>query len=367
MINNQPQNLKDDLLAMYPLLGEMFSINYSCLRVANQDVPISSPAEVMTATDVSHSKNKLKDAWIELKLGDVATLRNEVFSELEQGWEAEKKQSFSDINFEQTIRARQSALIHLYNDFYGTNERFEDAFDGFCTKNPNFQQIIQDFDTKAVFVTTDEKLSYLLHEYFNYIEILKLYMAFSVFDKISKTLQNDLTKNGRPSVCYGKPESEIITMSGDEIEDFVQDSEKILKQIEREIKTENKKLAPLYKRTKKNFSDYDAHSQVSQIKSIIFNLLEKQKKAKEYNLFAKTLLERLDYANTDYDGSHLINICKNLFDLTTGINIFKKGNRLKFDKVYVHELEKQFLTYMQSLFKNPQKLTHSKTEQNQKI
>lgn len=363
MENNILKHTEDDLFGMYGILGEMFAINYTCLRISNQDIPLSG-AGVYGREDIFGSGSKLKQKWIELKLEDAAECRNETFSDLFRAWEENKKNLFADIDIASVLRMRKKDLIAKYNDYYGTNNSFEDAFDGFSSKNPKFNEIIKNFEKSAVYYAEDEKLNFLLHEYHCYKEILKIYMAFSAFDKISTVLEQDLTQSGRPSFYFKRPSvSDVEIISQDEIEHHIETAEKAIAETEAELKREGKKLIPLYKRTRKNMQDYSAHDEISKIKSVIFNLNEKLKKSQEYDAFAKLLMERLAYANTDYDNSKLSDIYEGFFDLTAGINIFKKDSKLKLDWVYAHSLEKNYLSFFEGLFKSSSSLDNEKTEQ----
>ena len=360
------QAAEDELFGMYEILGEMFSINYTCLRISNQDIPFES-SNVYGRSSLFENRNELREKWIELKLEDAAEYRNETFADLFKAWEVEKQNLFGDIDFNAVLNLRKKELINKYNDYYGTHLAFEEAFNGFLPKNPKFAKIIKDFQTQAVYTASDEKLNFLLHEYHSYVEILKIYMAFSAFNDISSTLSDDVTDRGRPSFYFKRPANpNIKTISIDEIEKHIAQSERAIEETNSQLKAEGKKLIPLYRRTKKNMYDYDAHNEISKIKSVIFNLNEKLKQAQEYSYFAQLMMQRLAYANTDYDSSKMSDIYEGFFDLTAGINIFKKGNKLKLDWVYTHTLEKKYLEYFESLFKDTASLASQKDEEKQK-
>lgn len=365
-MDNKIQETEDELFGMYEILNEMLSLNYTCLRISNQDIPFSA-GNVYDRSSLFDNKNQLREKWIELKLEDAAEYRNETFSDLFKAWEVQKQNLFGDIDIEALIRQRQDELLKKYNNYYGTNSTFKEAFNGYLPRNPKFAKIVRDFQTQAVYSATDENLNYLLHEYHSYIEILKIYMALSSFDDISKTLSDDLTERGRPTLYFKRPANpKVSTITADEIESHLTQSELAIEDTQARLKVEGKKLIPFYKRTRKNMYDYDAHNAISQIKSVIFNLNERLKQAQEYSYFSQLLMQRLAFANTDYDNSKMSDIYEGFFDLTAGINVFKKGNKLKLDWVYAHDLEKKYLEYFAELFKDTIELSQQKTEQKQK-
>lgn len=363
MANEKTHNTENDIFNMFDLLGELFSHNYSCLRIANQDTPIGASSSVVNADELFRSKPKTKTVWIDGKLADAAEERNETFDNVLTAWEIEKKQILGDIDISKQIAAKRRTLMTFYNAYYGTKQTFKEAFDGFNALNPHFAALARDFDTKKVFSTDDPAVSRLMHAYFEYIELMKSVTAYLPFDQISAILKDDVTESGRPSIYFKKHgNSDVSSMTGEELESFVKDSEIVLKRVQDEVKAENKKLIPLYRDLKKKPFDYSLHDEISKIKSVIHNLLEKQKKAEHYNFFAKSLLERFIYANTDYDASRWHDFCEGLFDLTAGINIFKKENKLKFDDVYVHNLERSYLSYLKNMFQDSPALISEKTE-----
>lgn len=365
-MENKIQEAENELFGMYEILGEMFSMNYTCLRISNQDIPFES-SNVYGRSSVFENRNNLREKWIELKLDDAAEYRNESFADLFKAWEIQKQNLFGDIDFDAVLNMRKSELMKKYNDYFETNMTFNEAFDGFLPKDPRFKNIVREFETQAVYTAENEKLNYLLHEYHCYIEILKIQMAYAAFNRISSTLADDVSERGRPTLYFKRPKDPSIkTISIDEIEQHIATSEHAIEDTQEKLKAEGKKLIPLYKRRRKNMYDYDAHNAISQIKSVIFNLNERLKQAQEYSYFAQLLMQRLAYANTDYDNSKMSDIYEGFFDLTAGINIFKKGNKLKLDWVYTHSLEKKYLEYFAALFKESAALISQKTTAKQK-
>ncbi len=365
--NQQPANpVEKNIFEMYQVLGELYSLNYSCLKISNQDMPIDGPSQTYSANDIFRNKSQLKESWLGLKLADVAETRNQTFKDILSAWGQTYSECIQDFDIHAALKEQKAKVTELHNKFFGKNKTFNEIFDGFVAKNQTFKKIAALFDTNAVFMTDNETLNLLMYEYYKYIESLTAYMAAESFDKISKMLDRDVTSEGRPSFYFRKSfEPQITTMSGKEIEAYSLAADKVVKSVNQEIKAENKKLAPLYKKVKKNMSDYEAHNEISLIKSNIFNLLEKQRKAEKFAYFANALLERFAYANTGYDESKTFSFVEALFDLSAGINIFKH-KKLEFDSVYVHELEKNYLIYFSQMFGLDLEKTTSKETANQK-
>ena len=328
------QNLNEDaLFNMYGILGELLSLNHTCIRIANQDVPIFANKTVLSKEEIFSQNQTLKSVWLEKKLEDAAEMRNEIFSDILTAWDIHKTELFAGIDIAQTLKNKQTALVKAYNAYFGEKKSFKEIFNGFNTTDPRFQKIIREFDTNKCVYAEDEKL-----------------MSFKFFEDISAVAKNDVLDSGRPSMFFRKPGGDVSTISGEEIEEYIKDATSVLKSVNKEIQVQNKKLAPLYKKAHGNFNDYELHSKIGQIKSEIFNLLEKQKKAQRYKRFAEKLLERLVYTNTDYDSSKALRFFEGFLDLTTGINVFKKENQIEFNDVYIHSLERSYLTYLSNLF-----------------
>lgn len=360
------QPVEKNIFESYQLLGELFSLNYSCLKIANQDMPLDGPSQTYSANDIFRNKSPLKENWLSLKLADVAETRNQAFKDILSAWNQTYSDCIKNFDIHVALEEQKAKLTAVHNQFFEENKTFDEIFDGFVAKNPTFKKIATLFDTNAVFMTDNETLNSLMYEYYIYIESLIAYTATVSFDKISKILERDVTAEGRPSLYFRKSlEPEITTMTGKEIEAYSLAADKVVKSVKQEIKTENKKLAPLYKTVKKNMSNLAAHHEISLIKSNIFNLLEKQRKAERFAYFANALLERFAYANTGYDESKAFSFIEALFDFSAGINIFKH-KKLEFDSVYVHELEKSYLIYLSQMFDLDLEKSATKETANQK-
>ena len=358
----------DDIFQMYELLNELFSLNYTCLRMSNQARPLGTSSNIITADELFRNNDKIS-VWVDSKLADSAELRTEVFNDVMTAWEVEKGSLISEEELAKQIISKKRVLMSFYNAYYGTKHTFNEVFDGFSALNPHFAKLAQDFDTQAVFVAEDQAMNRLMHAYYEYIDLMKSATAFYTFNQISEILKNDVNGLGKPTMFFqrhGNPD--VTTISCEEIESFVRDSESVLKSVEKEIKVENKKLIPLYRKHKKDPFNYEINDEISQIKSVLHNLLTKQKQAEHYNFFANALLQRLIYANTDYDPSRWSDFCEGLFDLLAGINIFNKQNHFEFNEVYAHTLEKKYLTYLKNMFKKSPALSkENDKEENQMI
>lgn len=349
----------EELFQLYMMLNELYSINYSCLRIANQDVPVIRDEKTETPEKIYDQRSR-KTLYIEGKLEEIARIRKETFDNIQKAYD----ENLGNLNQEEDLKPLRSKLIQKYNSKFKTTKHFKDIINGFEILDPEFRQIAADFNTQSVYSASDQETSDLLTAYYHYIDYMLEYMAMQSFDKILKTLSNDLTSSGRPSLYFRHPEDGVSTLSREELEKYKLDAFEQLYEIEKQTKKENKKLVPYFKRVRKDYRDSDAYKKISEIKSTIFDLNEKHKRATELTDYLSMLDARLESANSDYEASKSSSIFEGIVDLSAGINVFSKKNKLKIDSVYVHDLELSYLKHMFEMFK--QKDSTVLEEQNQK-
>ena len=66
----------EELFQLYMMLNELYSINYSCLRIANQDVPVIRDEKTETPEKIYDQRSR-KTLYIEGKLEEIARIRKE--------------------------------------------------------------------------------------------------------------------------------------------------------------------------------------------------------------------------------------------------------------------------------------------------
>ena len=72
----------------------------------------------------------------------------------------------------------------------------------------------------------------------------------------------------------------------------------------------------------------------------------RRSKIKETCGFVSVLKDRLTAASSDYDQSFGTKLAESFYDLTSGINIADEKNNIKVNSTYIHDLEKQYLTFL---------------------
>lgn len=352
---------------LYGALNKLFSLNHTCLRLSKQD----TPPEVRTYGRNEIFNKSSGERWVSRKLEDISSIRNSLISGLS---ETIVDQTENIKLIEEELAKAKTALTMVYNIWFEKDKKFEEIFDGFVCKDPEFAEMIHFFETHEAFYTEDEALIKIAQIYSNYIDLQTKSSALKTFQEIAETLFYDFNDYGRPNFYNGKPTNPNITsISKKEIEEFEKEAKGYLSRVEGQARIVNKKALMLQRKLKSKRLKGEERSTVEQEHAV--EILQLRNLNIIYNIatelvdFANQFKLRIEAANQDLNPTWLGNFCENLVDFLTGATSVE---RPVLDSVYAHKSEFNYIKYLKMLlkdFSSPEsvKAAYSKPIEVQKI
>lgn len=306
-------NNKDAIIAFYTLVNRLYSINYSAMRISAQRNPKESAAKF------KFDSKSPKQFWIDAKLKDISSLREEFFT----NYFAANKQNVEYFSIvDEELENSKNTLMQIHNIFFETEMPFEEIFDGFVCKSPELFEFLKIIDTQP-FCTNDPSLVHLADAYTTYIKNLFYHtIVHSMMDNIEQ-LANDVNTYGVPTLYNGVIQNDTLTtISADKLKEYraqIEEKHRALEKVK--IPKKNKALLSKYNIAIAKYFETD--------------------------VFLVQLEERLKAANTDIVNTLSNKIVEGTMDLLTGA---KTDEKLKIDKVYATKLELSYLEYLAKMF-----------------
>lgn len=302
----------DSIITFYKLINRLYSINYSCERIALQIQELNKSKEF--SFKMPGPKNT---SWTDAKLIDLVSIRNEFIDYYN------KSLNSSSVHFtivDEQLELAKSTLVDIFNIYYDKKISLEDIFNDFICKDSKFKKLIRTYETTE-YIPTDENTFNLINAYANYISCLFFKMIKQTMIDIVEQLSNDINSNGIPSLYkHIIHNSNITTMTQKDIKSLEDKIDKFYKEL-RSIKV----------------SKYDRENVVK------YNL--STEKYYEMDCILHQLQTRLKSANTDAVTSITNKIIEPTIDFLTGTSKIS----LTIDEIYVSKLEKNYLLYLEEL------------------
>lgn len=342
---------------LYNSLNKVFSLNYTCLRISGQDTPITD-AGIYDRNDVFN--RSIGEKWVSRKLKDVSEIRNSLISGLSDVL-VDETENIKLI--EQELEKAKTALLMVYTIWFEKTKKFDEVFDGFICKDPEFAKLLHQYETHATVFTSEPAVIQIVAIYNDYLELLSKYATLKAFQDIAETLFGDFNSYGRPTANFGKFNNpNVFKINKETIEQYGHTASEIVDNIEKEVNEGNKNLTKFYRRLKKKKLSEDerqnTRAKVKEQISAMHDLNLRLGIASELIDFVGQLNTRLTSANHDLNPSMLSTISEGLLDFLTGTN----SNNPKINEVYVHRIEVNYLNYLFWLLKDyitPEKSKHS--------
>lgn len=303
-------NNKDAVIAFYTLINRLYSIKFSAQRISNQ-----RKLKQQNGKFIFKDARFPHESWIDAKQSDIARMREEVFSNY-------NNVSFlSTENFEAVdaeLERSKEILMNIHNIFFEKDMSFDEIFDGFVCKSPDFMEFLKIIDVQS-FVTNDVSLVHLANAYTEYMQNLFYYTITHTMIDIVAQLQNDVSPYGALTLYNGIIDNDnLTTVSADRLKKY------------RKIIEEQYKILRKSKQQKKNpqwLAKYNAAAT----------------KYFEADVFLLQLEERLKAANTDIINSTTNKIVETTMDFLTGTPTSEKP---EITEVYASKLELSYMQYI---------------------
>lgn len=322
------------------LLCDAFSINFSCLRASAQDdIFENDNGNIFSSKDV-FKKKSLKDYWHKEKMRGISSAREELF---ERFYDALKK-TYEQIDISQNEAFAKEYLMKNFNHFFGTNKTFDECFSGYEILDQEFKHDFERFDNHAIIAENKLGLSNTINAYYAYLNTYHDHMIVQSFEDLINTLYSDFSSEGYKTLFYGKPQNpKVSKLTRGDIDELILSIFPAIAETETATDMQNKSLLAVQKQLKKDPYNRDLLRQQMQHVMNLKSLNIKNSKLKNLAEVIEMLDNRLKRANVDYDTSFSTTFTETFMDL---ISSTKQTQSPSVDWIYVHEHEKEFLSYL---------------------
>lgn len=336
----------DDILKMYSLLNNVFSANYTCLRIQNQMSPLFFDANDTRKTVYGDG---LDSFWLDKKLSACSKNRNDLIGHLD----AVYRSMFNDPDLDREENLVKEYLIQEFNAYYGKNEKYEDVFDMFEIKDKQFNEDFFRIHLSAVFPEELTDMIALADAFYKYIDYMKDSVAVESWRDIFDALHDEVNPNGYKTAYLRNPTNEKVKLiSIDEIEKIKNEAFAIFSEAEKQINVLNKDISALAKKHKRKPEDKQIASALATKQFDLTQAHTKHALACDLVNFVYVLADRIKATNKNYNQPKPDEIFEGVMDLASGINVFNKSNVLKLKNTYVHEQELKYLEFLMHSAKN---------------
>lgn len=303
-------NNKDAVIAFYTLINRLYSIKYSAQRISNQR-KLKQQSGKFTFKDPHNPRS----SWIDAKQNDIARMREEFFSNYNEA-NAQNVEYFSVIDEE--LERSKETLMAIHNIFFEKDMLFEEIFDGFICKSPEFLEFLKIIDLQS-FVTNDESLVHLADAYTTYMQNLFYHTITHSMSDIIQQLANDVSPYGALTLYNGIIDNDALTIvSASKLKEY----RKIIEDQYRPIK-----------KAKQPKKDSIWLAKYNTAASKYF----------EADVFLLQLEERLKAANTDIINNMSNRIVEGAMDFLTGTPSAEKP---EITEIYASKLELSYISYL---------------------
>lgn len=332
------------------IINNFYSLNYSCLRVAYQDGIIPQSKMIFNRDDV-FNKKRIKNLWLNSKLKESATERNQAINEYIKTFKNQEIENSYE-EFCVSIEFIKQELIDQYNKVFETNNSFDEVFNGFFCKGTTIDKML-DFFYETEIISKNLESVNLLKIYYEYQEAMKKYMVVESAIMISDALINDISPQGIPNLLYGNFHPQVLTqISGKNIANYCKKAQEIKNKIQIETKEKSKKLNDLIKAKQRRKVTKTEHL-LSPINNLKGELLDLSTDANQCNYLLShlsKLQKRFISANTNYQNSEITNHCEKFIDFLLGIET--KCDEFSVDSIYITHNEQNYIDYLFALLKH---------------
>lgn len=324
--------------SLYGVLNQILSENYSCLKLSSQDKILSGDL-IKTRKDI-FGKKTLKEQIQQDTLRDLALRRQNHIDKM-----LPMSQSFLDDGFlDAHMQVHQGRLINVFNWYYDSYKSFDECFNGFEILDPEFKKVIEAYE-RFEHTSKDEGLNTLIKLYYEYLSFYQDYTCTKAYKDLLVAMSDDVTSHGYPSTIFQKPlNPEVKLFSKEKIWVIFTQASTIQKEADEDYRAARKELDKMNRKSKHKYSpDMSEPYRKKRVEVLQLGLVkDRADKLLEY---ISQLSERMKSANKDIDPSS--NPFFDAFvDLVSGVNIFEEQTPFEIDKVYVHQREIDFYTYL---------------------
>lgn len=345
-------------LQFYIALNTGFSSNYTCLRVAEQKDKYDPEPEqqIFIGRDAFRSSSDSNESWLSTKLSSAAKNRNYIIQTLNETL-SESDDAYQIII--EDLEEKTNTFVEYYNKCYKTNKTAKELLNGFECLDKNFQKLAKtSYISSCIPITTPEKEA-VINTYFMYIDSYEKYTLLRIFFDISEQLDRAVTNYGRKSIRYSSPENPLVKiLKSDEIEKYTTAATSLLYKQKDELEKSKKALSKGYK-TGLKLSETDIFAAADSIGNLTLERSKSEMKlvaAGELYNIAISLGIRMQHANSDNKTKFSNVLLETVTDIFAGINVFKP-EKPKFDEVYVHQYELDYLNFLFSILEtSPEKI-----------
>lgn len=317
------QKFMDDLNGF---INTLYTLNFSCLKAGARG---------------NQPGNTSNDAWLNDKMRILSNQRNSWINEIHNA-----VLNLEDCGFNAAMDKFKLDFMETFEQVYGPSGSFDDNFDGFVIKHPQFKKDFYDLDILCRVSNSHPKFNLLCYNYLSFLNYYKQKISFESYDDIFSALVSDLQQNGYKSFYFERPDKNIELVSREEIERVVEYAKELLNQTTISTKSAVKKHLRAYKKVNNPKVTEKALDKYAHCKALYEHEENQQAFAVELNHLAKIFEKRLESANTPSNTTLINTWYENINDLLSGVNIFDDKNNYHTDKVYIHAKEYEYYKYL---------------------
>ena len=336
---------------IYKPINTLYSANYTCLRISDQGGVKQNTSNIYTSQDL-FGKPKPTKFWVSQKLDDASRNRNGMINGLNEHFGPNDE---TIITFKQSFEDIKQNLLDIYNIWFDQNKTFDELFDNFKCKDKTFAKMINDYESSSIFMSPHIEVMHLMASYQTYIDTLIQFMTIEAFEEITKTLIDEVTNYGNPSIFFGKTHNPKLTSIGDkELDAYQKKVTPIKDKLLQSTKEKDKQIVLLYKKRKKQKkSDGENYSyEIEKLKSELFDLASVTSKCEDLLKYLAELNKRYIAANTNYNSSKLNDFCEDMLDVLTGTSFASSNKNFSVKSIYVTNLELDYIDYLFEILKS---------------
>ena len=335
------------IVELNKILNKFYTINYSCLRAGARG---NQPEAINT-------RNFSGSAWLDDKMNILSNQRNQ--------WIGIIQNQVLDLDacgFNTSMETFKHDFMQTFEAVYGPSGSFEDNFDGFKIKHPQFRKDFFDLDIMCKVSNNSPRYQILCYNYLSYLNYYKQQIAYEAYHDIFSTLSSDLQQNGYRSFYFQKPTNDTLVMDHSEVRTMHEEALAMKRRAAVSYKTALKKHNQTYKKVKKPNVPEQAQADFAHFRACFENAENQYAFVNELVFLTKMLVDRIECSNTPSNTKLANTLYENFFDIVSGVNIFDEKNNYHTDKVYVHPRELEYRNYLLSQIKTIQQYEVKKGE-----
>lgn len=335
------------IVELNKILNKFYTINYACLRAGARG---NQPESINTRSFSGSS-------WLDDKMRILSTQRNQWINIIQT-----QVLDLDACGFNSSMLTFKQDFMQTFESVYGPSGSFEDNFDGFKIKHPQFRKDFFNLDVMCTVSNNTPKYQILCYNYLSYLNYYKQQIAHEAYADIFDTLLSDLQSNGYKSFYFQKPTNDTLVLDQAEVEAMHEEALALKKRAAVPYKTALKKHNRSYKKLQKPGATQQAQAEFSYFRACFENAENQYAFVNELVFLTKMLSNRTKHVNIPSNTTFANTLYENFFDLMSGVNIFDEKNNYHSTKVYVHPRELEYRNYLLSQIKTIQQYEVKKGE-----